>query len=239
MCLPTRRDIFRLTVLQFLTLAVALPKLRAAAFNRATSPSISSEDTSWEHFLELVDVQANLKYSPKSEEDYVASIERLAKTVRLDDLALCALLEKAKSSKGQAAAFSALHESTDYQVSLFTFDEWEEIPLHNHPEMTGVSICASGSLLVRQFDCLNDPGNESTRLRYIGAKVLENSNTSTVTSTHRNVHSVTARKPSQLIDIFTPKYSPDRLARTKWFTIDSAAILVPGQTINARENLGS
>ena len=43
---------------------------------------------------------------------------------------------------------------------------------------------------------------------------------STLTSKERNIHRLRARELTQLIDIFTPPYTPQRIKTSRWFEVD-------------------
>jgi hypothetical protein len=52
---------------------------------------------------------------------------------------------------------------------------------------------------------------------------LRQNDISTLTAKARNIHTLTARKVTQLVDIFTPPYDAERIEKSRWFELDPEA----------------
>jgi cysteamine dioxygenase len=115
-------------------------------------------------------------------------------------------------------------------VCLVQFEKDQTIAAHDHPGMTGMILCASGSIHTRNFDLVEEKtkalpgGAEEVRclLRQSAEQTLEANAMTTLTSKARNIHMLKARAVTQLIDIFTPPYNQQRVADSRWFNIDEA-----------------
>ena len=49
-----------------------------------------------------------------------------------------------------------MHYEERFMVSMLEFEAGEDIPLHDHPDMTGVIYCTAGSVAVEHFDKLEE-----------------------------------------------------------------------------------
>ena len=87
--------------------------------------------------------------------------------------------------------------------------------------MTGVLLCATGTLVSENYTLLEEKGEKQRLLlKSAGTSVIGKGRTASLTSKQRNIHRVEARELSQIIDIFAPPYDRDRINGTKWFTVD-------------------
>ncbi|PAW60025.1 MAG: hypothetical protein B9S37_11330 [Verrucomicrobiia bacterium Tous-C3TDCM] len=94
--------------------------------------------------------------------------------------------------------------------------------------MTGMILCASGSIHTRNYDLIKETtkklpdGKEETtcQLHLSAEQLLEKNAITTLTAKARNIHTVKALATTQLIDIFTPPYNDQRSEDSRWFTLD-------------------
>jgi cysteamine dioxygenase len=160
---------------------------------------------------------------PWNQDYYVNSVARLLRTLPSSDPAFRRAMTAGLKKTYVTPDFTELIKTLDVQISLITFEKGESLPHHNHPAMTGVLTCVTGSLLVSSYDLL------STRERAPSAGVLLHSvkseiilpgRISTLTQSRGNIHTVKALDFTQVIDIFTPPYSDERIAKTTWYTLE-------------------
>jgi cysteamine dioxygenase len=127
--------------------------------------------------------------------------------------------------------FQYLEQRVDFSLCLVQFDEGEVIRPHDHPGMTGMILCASGEIETSNFDPVEMPNLQAAAghqfLKRVGQAVLKPNDISTLTAKARNIHTLRARKVTQLVDIFTPPYNDERVEQSHWFELAPEA--VPGQ----------
>ena len=156
-----------------------------------------------------------------NEENYVKQVVQVAKSLNLKDPVLQAGFAKAlKGVENGRVDFNTLEENHDFAVCLLDFQEGEKISPHDHPSMTGVIQCASGEIQVDNFDEQEILENGNLLLKNVSSALLKEKSISTLTSKKRNIHTLVANKPTQLVDIFTPPYDKERVEKSRWFMID-------------------
>lgn len=223
-----RREFLSLSLPGFLGVIAALPSLCALATRANAAEGRPPEDGAmhWEAFLEAVTKEAGKQHLDAWDQDsYVKSIAALASRLHLGDPVL-------KNALGQITTrlqngkvdFQYLEQRVDFSLCLVQFDHGEIIRPHDHPGMTGMILCASGEIETSNFDPAAPPegvvpSEGHLLLQRVGQGVLKKNNISTLTAKARNIHTLHARKPTQLVDIFTPPYDKDRIERSQWFEL--------------------
>lgn len=102
---------------------------------------------------------------------------------------------------GPFPAMVDVHRAIDVQITLLEFEPGQFLPHHNHPEMTGVMLCTSGSVAVDEYDEV--PGPTDLRLiRFRGRAQLSRGRTTTLTSRDANIHRVGAIERSEVVGYF-------------------------------------
>lgn len=222
----SRRAFLRTSLPGFLGIGMALPAITAAATRAMACEGRVPEGSPihWDAFLEAVAKEAARQHLDDwSEPAYVMRAEALARRLDLADEHLKAAFERAKKGVGNGRIdFDRLEKREDFQISFLQFEQGEEIAHHDHPEMTGVLLCATGDIEVWNYDELAsapEPGH--VLLREIAKGRLTKGSTSTLTSKERNIHRLRARELTQLIDIFAPPYTPRRVKSSRWFDVDA------------------
>lgn len=221
----SRRAFIRTSLPGFLGVSLALPSITALATRAAAFEGRVAKDAPihWDAFLEAVAAEAAKQHLDRwNEPAYVKKIAALAARLDLKDERLAAAFEKAKKGVGNGRIdFDTLEKNEDFQVSFLQFEKGEDIHYHDHPEMTGVLLCATGDIDVWNYDELDEqPEPDHLLLREISQARLVKSQVSTLTSKERNIHRLKARELTQLVDIFTPPYNKDRAKRSRWFDVD-------------------
>lgn len=221
----SRRAFIRTSLPGLLGLSMALPTITALATRaRACEGRLpEGEPIHWDAFLEAVAKEAARQhFDDWSEPEYVKRAAAIAKRLNLADPALAEAFEKAKEGIGDGRVdFDHLERRQDFQVSFVQFEKGEEISHHDHPGMTGVLLCATGKVDVWNYDELDDsPLADHILLRQTAKAQLDKASVSTLTSKERNIHRLKARSLTQLVDIFAPPYTRERIAKSRWFDVD-------------------
>jgi hypothetical protein len=117
--------------------------------------------------------------------------------------------------------FEPLEKQRNFHVTLLQFEKEEEISHHDHPEMTGVILCASGEIETWNYDLLGEkPDHKHVLLKETNHEILKKTSVSSLTSKARNIHRLKAKKLTQLVDIFAPPYNRDRIQKSSWYEVD-------------------
>lgn len=222
----SRRAFIRTSLPGFLGLTMALPSITALATRANACNGRIPEDgvIHWDAFLEAIAREAGRQHLDDwNEAGYVARAAAIVKRLDLDSPELKKAFEQAKAGIGnQRVDFDKLEKQLDFQISFVQFEKGEEIRHHDHPGMTGVLLCATGTIDVWNYDEIERrPGKETLLLKQTSLAALTKSDVSTLTSKERNIHRLKARSLTQLVDIFAPPYSKERIARSRWFNVDS------------------
>ncbi len=184
----------------------------------AASGEQSRADTqTWEQFLAVIEREAQRQYrgwDQDAQEDYVKRMAKRAHCLQRE-----AVLSVTDVSKAESR-FSSVRRTRTYEVVGISLRAGDGLPAHNHPEMTGVLLCVTGSLQVEQFDKTGAVPEGGSLFRRYSSRRLNEGDTSTFTASHHNVHSVVAIEDTQILDIFTPPYTPKRMRSTQWYKLD-------------------
>jgi predicted metal-dependent enzyme (double-stranded beta helix superfamily) len=209
-----RRQLLTFSIGAFLQLR---QNLRAVC---ADVPRTSGKTIDFDAFLEQMDKMARSQYQlPWHEEEYVKSVEKLVSALRLDDSHLARELARNTRYPLKGPQMSFLEQRVSFQISLITLNQGQIIPLHDHPDMTGVMTCIVGKLDTARFDFVSHLTPARSLIRSLGSIPIAPGEIASLTSRRSNIHSVRAQQFSQIIDIFTPPYDESRIARTNWYAI--------------------
>jgi cysteamine dioxygenase len=222
-----RREFLSLSLPSFLGVITALPSLCALATRANAAEGRISADGAmhWEAFLEAVAKEAGKQHLDAWNQDaYVAKIAGLATRLHLDDPVLTAALAQLDVRLKQGDVdFQYLEERVDFALCLVQFDVDERIRPHDHPGMTGMILCASGEIETANFDPVELPDFEPHAghqlLKLASQATLKKNDISTLTAKARNIHTLKARKATQLVDIFTPPYNEERSEQSRWYEL--------------------
>jgi len=222
-----RREFLSLSLPGFLGVLTALPALCALATRANAAGGRLPEDGAmhWEAFLEAVTKEAGKQHLDAWDQDtYVESIAALASRLHLEDPALTKAMEQISIRLKQGKVdFKYLEERVDFSLCLVQFDEGEIIRPHDHPGMTGMILCASGEIETTNFDPIELEEIKASEghqlLKRVTRGILRKNEISTLTAKARNIHTLHARKVTQLVDIFTPPYNEERIGQSNWFEI--------------------
>lgn len=230
--MPTRRSAIRLSSHAVALLVALRPWLAARASARsAGGPHLRPID--WDTFL--AELQAITRAQHRSDWDpsgHVARVVELMATLDITDPELQGHLDAYEETRRGFPQIRTVHDGGDFSVAVLQFEAGESIALHNHPRMTGVILCMTGSVRLEAFDRLDGrtPAG-ALRLRRVEDGTLGPGDLATLTETHGNIHALHAPEWCELLDVFTPPYTPDRLRDYRWYA--RSAVAVEGDDIFA------
>lgn len=220
-----RRHFIRTSLPGFLGLTMALPALTALATraNACNGRLPEGQPINWDAFLEAVEKESARQHLDDWDEDgYIEKASQLCAHLNLKDEHLLKAFKNAHRGLGNKRVdFEPLEKQQDFHVTLLQFEKEEAISHHDHPEMTGVILCASGEIETWNYDLIGEkPDKEHVLLRETNHDLLKKGNVSALTSKARNIHKLQAKELTQLIDIFAPPYNKDRIEKSSWYDVD-------------------
>jgi hypothetical protein len=178
----------------------------------------------WDAFLEkLSNFSSTFSLSDEQEEAYVRKVARLSENTSFEKR-IRPIAERTRPgrSQGSLPLLVDLSRRENFEVKLVLFDREEHIPLHDHPQMTGVMHCVSGSVKVESFERIAAPlrRKEDCLLRRTSDLMMIKGSVSTLTANRSNIHRLRATSVSQIIDIFTPPYTSERSSQVRYYSLE-------------------
>ncbi len=188
-------------------------------------PILAFEDESvgWVQFLELCKDLSAVQFEEDWDQGtYTQEIESLMARLDLDDEQLVRFGESYQNYSKSFPEIRRMHYETQFMVSLVEFEAGEVIPLHDHPDMTGVILCAEGRVQVDHYDKLPDMSDQDRPLlKEERSLEMKQGSTAALTVDQGNIHTLHALEFTRMIDVFTPPYNSDRIRRSRYYTIES------------------
>ncbi len=221
-----RRTFIKTSLPGFLGLALSLPAISAFA-NKANAfegRQFTKGKMNWDAYLTKVNEVVQQQHLDNwTEEHYLKQVIQLARQLNLQDPVLQEGFKTGlKGAKNGRVDFTDLEKNKTFAVCLLDFQEGERINPHDHPGMTGVIQCASGSIQVDNYDFFQKrQGRDTVLLKHTANESMKPGNVSSLTSKARNIHQLVANKPTQLVDVFSPPYDPQRATKSSWYKLDS------------------
>jgi predicted metal-dependent enzyme (double-stranded beta helix superfamily) len=162
---------------------------------------------------------------------YVEQVGSLVRRLNVSDPVILTALANAERHYLLNPEFLQLFAEPAFEVVSIAFDKGQIIPPHNHPDMTGVTGCISGSVWVDSYEpTYSEKPNGPLLFKQTASRRLTYGSVSTLTAEMANIHCLRAYERTQIIDIFTPPYDADRRQRTKWYRLK---VTKPGGNIFA------
>ncbi len=229
-----RRHFIKTSIPGFLGLSMALPAITAFATRANAYEGRLKADGSinWDAFLTEIEKEAKKQHLDNwNEVEYVKRAAEIATRLNLKDPFLATAFKRVKANGvgNGRVDFGRLEKQLDFQVSLVQFEKNEQILHHDHPEMTGVLLCATGEVEVWNYDLLEEHDlKKNVLLKRTSHARLAKGKVSTLTSKERNIHRVAAREFTQLVDVFAPPYDNQRVADSTWYDVDPEEYRIDG-----------
>ena len=156
-----RRHFIRTSLPGFLGLTMALPGLTALATraNACNGRLPENQAINWDAFLEAVEKESARQHLDDWDEvSYLKKASQLCTRLNLKDEHLLKAFKNAHRGLGNGRVdFAPLEKQKDFHVTLLQFEKEEAITHHDHPEMTGVILCASGEIETWNYDLIGPP----------------------------------------------------------------------------------
>lgn len=177
----------------------------------------------WDSFLDLCRELSEAQFQDSWDQDsYTKKLESVLQRLELTEEQK---VEFASNYTDRATDFPEirhLHYEQKFMVSLVEFEEGDIIPLHDHPDMTGVLLCTEGLVDVQHFDKLNETSDRERPLLQEERTIqMKAGTTAALTVDRGNIHTLQAREFSRMIDVFTPPYNSDRARRALYYKLES------------------
>ena len=179
----------------------------------------ADEPMDWASFIVALGTLAEAQFSDDWDQaSYVEEVAALMKLLDLEDAYFQSLYDGYVQVLGTFPELATVHEGGHFEVATVEFDAGDAIPLHNHPDMTGVIVCLSGVTRVESFDLLDETSPEGNLLlERVDDLTLTAGDHCTLTAKRGNIHSLVALEFTQLLDVFTPPYDEEKLLRYRWY----------------------
>ena len=173
----------------------------------------------WPGFVQALSVLAQKQFSPNwNQADYVEEVISLMRLIDLDDAKFDAVYDGYVRARGAFPEIQSVHDGGHFKVASLEFEPGDEIRLHNHPDMTGVILCVSGSLELEAFNLVDrQSASGNLLLKQVLQTRLTPGQFATLTATNGNIHGLVATEYTELLDVFTPPYDKERLERYRWY----------------------
>lgn len=209
----SRRAMIKLSGSGLLALA-SLPILR-----HADSPTDDSVD--WSNFLELCHELSQAQFDEDwNQDNYTKEIEKVLQRLDVSSEHIQKRIAVYSNRNPYFPEIRDIHRETQFQVSLIEFEPDEDIPLHDHPDMTGVILCTEGKVDVEHYDKLEETSaDDLPLLQKERAMTMKPGDSAILTATKGNIHSLHAVEFTRMIDVFTPPYNRDRSSRARYYKL--------------------
>lgn len=181
----------------------------------------SGRDLDWDGFISEL-TQLSKFYSPGQEDErnYVKRVSRLLQTLDYRGRSVEDVIRRVPKDKRNEITSASIREDPEFEILFFSLEQGQCFPYHNHPSMTGVSLCLAGQIDIHNLDIVRSPDPATLLVRTSAHEQILSGNISWLTSKVRNIHQVQASKDSKLLDLFTPPYTPERVADTRWYKLE-------------------
>jgi hypothetical protein len=215
-----RRIVLRLGATGLLGLTETI----ASAANHSLEASGKNQTRlNWQHFVDRIATLAESRATRVIQsDDFLDSTEFMGAHIDRSDRVIAGAL--ASMERRQAAVHShsvitrlaprkTLVAPIDhFEILLLTLDSGYSIPCHDHPGSSVASICLSGVAQVANYDLEGAANGPILKMR--SHSTIGPSQSATLTEQRGNIHTITAVRTTELIDVFCP---PLTAGRFHWY----------------------
>ncbi|MCC5944288.1 MAG: hypothetical protein JJT94_05085 [Bernardetiaceae bacterium] len=221
----TKREFLKMSLLSFAGVMTSLPALafNAKKANANRGYYRSDEPINWEAFLDFTSQHAKKLMQGKiDEQNYVDLVAHYSTKLNLEDAYLQKSLKRYKDyRKGKPDFTAIMHKQYNFEIYLIGFEKGEAFEPHDHPDMTGITTCVTGTVNTKTYELLPEkPDKQSFLLKELSSTDISKGEYGTLTSLQRNIHRIEGKTYAQLLDIFTPPYDVEIEAKVKNFIIE-------------------
>lgn len=231
-----RREFIKMSALAFAGIALQLNSISAFAqqSNLFQGKSINP-GLNWDAFLSKITQLAKEQYVPNwDQNNYISNVQKLLLQCQFPEFENVKKEFDTYQDKTKGwFEHTLLHKEINFQVSLLQFEKGEYISHHNHPDMCGVINMVTGNALVKNYTLQKELDKTRTEtyngktftvkscvLEETKNEILMPGNTSILTSTKGNIHSLMPKEFTQLVDVFTPAYNEKNEAASIWYQVN-------------------
>jgi hypothetical protein len=231
-----RREFIKMSALAFAGIAFQLNSISTFAQQsnlfqgRSINPGLN-----WDAFLSKITQLAKEQHLPNWDQNgYIKNVQNLLLQCQFPEFEN--VKKEFSSYKDETKNWfehDLLHKEINFQVSLLQFEKGEYISHHNHPDMCGVINMVTGNALVKNYSLHKELEKTKTQsyngqtftlkscvLEETKKEILTPGNTSILTSTKGNIHSLMPNEFTQLVDVFTPAYNEKNEAASIWYQVN-------------------
>lgn len=212
-----RRQAIKLSGQAFLALTAAMPFMSCLS-SSDVSDKVQAK-TTWQEFIDRIHLLSEAQFSTNwNENAYVEDVKKLISTLDINDQNIKKFTIQYKNKHKKIPEIHAMHKEQNFMISMLEFEPGEKIPLHDHPDMTGVIHCIEGRINIQNYTLQGETSDSGKLLLKQESSVTFKPGVSgTLTSTFGNIHSLQADKFTRLIDVFTPPYNDLRTKNSKYY----------------------
>ena len=185
----------------------------ASSLAESSSMSKSGQERTglnWNKFVEEVGVLAESHAQGTMPSiEFVHSAAALGARVDVTDRVLteaCMFLSRRQALNRSPLVMGEFNRLVTFEILLLSLEPGYSIPLHDHPNRNGVSLCVRGRARVTNYD-LHETRN-IPMLKMRSRMMIGPTGAGTFTEKEGNIHTIAALQPTQLIDIFCPPSAP-------------------------------
>ena len=211
-----RREVISLSIKSFLGISAFLPILQSCSNLSANNV----KDLDWRSFVnQIQDMAPEYGKEGFDEEAYLSKLISMSHKLNINDKDIQKHFVNYQNRNTKFPEFTKMHQEKSFQITLLEFEAGEKIPLHNHPDMSGVILCVKGNIAIDNFDLLPKKSeNERLLLKQTDSVIMKPGMVGSLSSTRGNIHSLKATEFTRLIDIFTPPYDKRRIKDSRYFS---------------------
>ena len=179
----------------------------------------------WNNFVaEIQEMAPEYEKAGFDEEAYLSKLMAMSNRLNLNDKEITKHFVNYKNRRKNFPEFTTMHKEKSFQITLLEFEAGEKIPLHDHPDMSGVILCTKGNIAIDNFDLLpKKSANKKLLLKESSSVIMKPGMVGSLSSTRGNIHSLKANEFTRLIDVFTPPYDKRRIEESHYFTKSNKA----------------
>eukprot|EP00300_Choanocystis_sp_HF-7_P042131 c8901_g1_i1.p1 GENE.c8901_g1_i1~~c8901_g1_i1.p1 ORF type:complete len:223 (+),score=19.66 c8901_g1_i1:57-725(+) len=105
--------------------------------------------------------------------------------------------------------YQHIFEDRHVSIGIFLLPRHACMPLHDHPNMTVLTMCLFGAARIKSYDIADDPSSTHNGY-FVDDRVLRQGQIITCHPHERNLHSIESIENFAMLDIILPPYDEER-----------------------------